>query len=243
MSAINIKNLSKKYMNGTVALSDINLDIADGDTIVLFGGTGAGKTTLLKIIAGLVEEYEGEINLDGKCAKELTVENRNVAFATFDFMKRRQAVYDVLAFPLRLRKLDGAYINERVRSIADLLEIKDILYEKVAVLSRYIIAKVAIARALVRDAEIYIFDSLLEDLPQEHRYELLLVIMKLRERIKGTFIFATEDYFTTLFIPGRIIVMNYGYIDKIGLAKEIYENGNAVAAKTILKKIGENIYE
>ena len=232
MASLTIKNLTKKYFGGTVALSDISMEIEAGGTVVLLGGKDAGKTTLLKIIAGLIKDYEGEIYIDGVPAKEIPIENRNIAYATLDAMKKRKTVFETLTYPLRLRNTDCSEIAVRLNETADLTGIVDILTDRIDMLTPYLKTKVAIARAVMRTAGIYIFDSLFDCLPEDERYELLVLMREIRRRTGGTFIFATEESSTAFSIDGKVVLMSYGYISQIGTMKEICGNpANKIIAK------------
>ena len=159
MGAIKITNIGKIYPNGTRALEDVNIEINDGEFVVLVGPSGCGKTTLLRMVAGLEDITEGEIFIGEKVVNEVAPKDRDIAMVFQNYaLYPHMSVYDNMAFSLKLRKLPKSEIDKKVKDAARTLEISELLERKPKALSGGQRQRVAMGRAIVRSPEAFLMD-------------------------------------------------------------------------------------
>ena len=160
MGAIQINSVGKIYPNGTRALEDVNIEINDGEFVVLVGPSGCGKTTLLRMVAGLEDITEGEISIGEKIVNEVAPKDRDIAMVFQNYaLYPHMSVYDNMAFSLKLRKLSKSKIDEKVKEAAKILEIGELLERKPKALSGGQRQRVAMGRAIVRNPEAFLMDE------------------------------------------------------------------------------------
>ena len=165
MGAIQINSVGKIYPNGTRALEDVNIEINDGEFVVLVGPSGCGKTTLLRMVAGLEDITEGEISIGEKIVNEVAPKDRDIAMVFQNYaLYPHMSVYDNMAFSLKLRKLSKNEIDEKVKEAAKILEIDELLERKPKALSGGQRQRVAMGRAIVRNPEAFLMDDPLSNL-------------------------------------------------------------------------------
>ena len=210
---------------GVVAVQQFNLDVADGEFIVLVGPSGCGKSTTLRMIAGLEEISEGELLIDGKVMNDVEPKDRDIAMVFQSYaLYPHMTVYDNMAFPLKLRKMDKAEIDKRVREAAEILDITQYLDRKPKALSGGQRQRVAIGRAIVRDPQVMLMDEPLSNLDAKLRNQMRAEIIKLRERINTTFIYVTHDQTEAMTLGDRIVIMKDGFIQQIGTPQEVFDH-------------------
>ena len=174
MGAINISNVGKVYPNGTRALEDVNIEINDGEFVVLVGPSGCGKTTLLRMVAGLEDITEGEISIADNVVNEVAPKDRDIAMVFQNYaLYPHMSVYDNMAFSLKLRKLPKEEIDKKVKEAAKTLEIDELLDRKPKALSGGQRQRIAIARAFIKDAPILLLDEPTSALDHKSREEVL----------------------------------------------------------------------
>src|SRR4028118_1243195 len=165
MAAIEMKNIIKKYGDGFPAVNDVSLDIADGEFMILVGPSGCGKSTLLRMIVGLEDISSGDMIIGGKRVNDKAPRERNLSMVFQNYaLYPHLTVYENIAFPLRLAKMDDAEVKKRVTEAADVLELHEHLERKPANLSGGQRQRVAMGRAIVRQAEAFLFDEPLSHL-------------------------------------------------------------------------------
>ena len=186
------KGASEKKTNlqvtekGVVAVQEFNLDIADKEFIVLVGPSGCGKSTTLRMVAGLEEISEGELYIDGKLVNDVEPKDRDIAMVFQSYaLYPHMSVYDNMAFPLKLQKMDKEEIDRRVREAAAILDITQYLDRKPKALSGGQRQRVAIGRAIVREPKVLLMDEPLSNLDAKLRNQMRSEIIKLRHEIKG----------------------------------------------------------
>lgn len=222
MTKVRIENLVRSY--GPVkVLKDIALDIEEGEFVVLLGPSGCGKSTLLSAIAGLDDIQGGRILFDGKDVSQLEPSQRQIgmvfqSYALYPTMSARAN----MAFALRVAGAPKAEMDERVAWAAGLLQISHLLDRKPGQLSGGQRQRVAIGRALVRRAQLFLFDEPLSNLDAKLRAEMRAEIKSLHEKLGATFIFVTHDQIEAMTLATRIAVMNGGMIEQFGTPDEIY---------------------
>jgi len=216
MAGISIERVSKKFADGSLAVSDVSLDIADGEFVVLVGPSGCGKSTLLRMVAGLEELSGGRIVLDGRAINDLPAKDRNIAmvFQTYALFPH-MSVEKNLSFGLRLRGTPRAEADRRVREAAELLRLEPLMQRKPGQLSGGQRQRVAIGRALVREPAAFLMDEPLSNLDAKLRVHMRTEFARLRERLRTTTIYVTHDQIEAMTLGDRVCVMRDGVIQQV----------------------------
>ncbi len=210
---------------GVVAVQAFNLDIADKEFIVLVGPSGCGKSTTLRMVAGLEEISAGELYIDGKLVNDVAPKDRDIAMVFQNYaLYPHMTVYENMAFPLKLRKMDKAEIDRRVREAAEILDITQYLERKPKALSGGQRQRVAIGRAIVREPKVLLMDEPLSNLDAKLRNQMRAEIIKLRQKINTTFMYVTHDQTEAMTLGDRIVIMKDGFIQQIGTPQEVFDH-------------------
>jgi len=230
MSSVRLENINKSF--GSInALSNLNLEIKDGEFFVLLGPTGAGKTTTLRIISGLEMPDSGNIFFNKEQYNNVQPAFRDTSYVFQQYsLYPHYSVYDNLAFPLRspLRKLDKKTIDDRVLHIARLLKIENKLNNKATQLSGGEMQRVSLGRALVREPNIYLMDEPLSSLDAKLREELRVELKKIQTDLNATILYVTHDQIEATTMADRIGVLKEGILTQVGTPQEIYEEPNSI---------------
>lgn len=225
MATISIQNLKKEYDGHIVAVDDFNLDVQDGEFIVLVGPSGCGKTTTLYMIAGLESITAGDIFVDGKCISNVESKDRDIAMVFQSYaLYPHLTVEKNLEFPLKMHKIPKKIRKEKVLAVADILNIKDLLKRKPHKLSGGQQQRVAIGKAIIREPKLFLMDEPLANLDVFLRNQMRIELIKLHRKLGATFIYVTHDQVEALTLGTRVVVMKDGRIQQIGTPKEIFEN-------------------
>ena len=233
-SVVSLKDINFKYSN-EVILNNISLDIYDKEFITLLGPSGCGKTTTLRIIAGFETPQEGEVFFDGEKVNDLPPNKRNVntvfqKYALFPHLN----VFDNVAFGLKLKKLPKKEIEEKVRRMLAVVDLKGYEKRPVRALSGGQQQRVAIARALVCDPKLVLLDEPLGALDLKLRKDMQIELKQLQQKTQKTFVYVTHDQEEALTMSDRVCVMNNGVIAQIGTPEDVYnEPANAFVADFI----------
>ena len=224
MTQLILRDLVKRY-GETEVLHSINLDVAEGEFAVLVGPSGCGKSTTLRMIAGLEEVTEGEIEINGRVVNNLEPKERNIAmvfqnYAIYPHMSVRRNI----GFGLKTSKLSKADKNARIDEIAGILGMSELLERKPSQLSGGQRQRVAIGRAMVRDPAVFLFDEPLSNLDAQLRTQMRLEIKKLHKRVHKMMIFVTHDQVEAMTLADRIVIMKDGHIQQIGSPAEVYHS-------------------
>lgn len=222
MSKIEIKNINKSF-ESIAALKNISFTSKENEFITILGSSGCGKTTLLRIIAGLEKENSGKVLIDGQDVTYKAPKDRNISmvFQTSTLYPQK-TVYENIAFPLKLQKMDKKEIQEKVEQLAKKMEIYDLLDRKPNTLSGGQKQRVCIAKALIKTPKIYLFDEPLSSLDANLKNKMREELKELHKNTGAVFIYVTHDQSEALYLGDRIIVMNNGKIEQIGTVDEIY---------------------
>jgi multiple sugar transport system ATP-binding protein len=226
MAEVILQGINKSF-GETPAVSDLDLEIADGECVVLLGPTGAGKTTTLRLIAGLDRPDNGRILIGGYDVAKEAPAGRDVAFVFQQYsLYPHLSVYDNLAFPLRspARRLDKNEIDRRVREVARMVRIDHKLDNRSTRLSGGEMQRVAIGRALVRRPAIYLMDEPLSSLDAKLRAELRLELKRIQKDLGSTLLYVTHDQIEAMTMADRIGILTEGRLAQIGTPREIYSN-------------------
>lgn len=225
MANLVLKNINKVYDNNVQAVFDFNLDIQDKEFIVFVGPSGCGKSTTLRMIAGLEDITSGEFYVDEKLMNDVEPKNRDIAMVFQSYaLYPHMSVYENMAFGLKLKKVDKAEIERRVKEAAKILEIEEYLDRKPKALSGGQRQRVALGRAIVRDAKVFLMDEPLSNLDAKLRVQMRSEIIKLHEHIGCTTVYVTHDQTEAMTMASRIVVMKDGYIQQVGAPKDIYNH-------------------
>ena len=248
MAEVILKNLKKVYPNttkekkpkkgepekkqnllvteeGVLAVQDFSLTIRDKEFIVLVGPSGCGKSTTLRMVAGLEEISGGELYIDGKLMNDVAPKDRDIAMVFQNYaLYPHMTVYENMAFSLKLKKVDKAIIDQKVREAAEILDITQYLDRKPKALSGGQRQRVAIGRAIVRDPRVFLMDEPLSNLDAKLRNQMRAEIIKLRQRIDTTFIYVTHDQTEAMTLGDRIVIMKDGVIQQIGTPQQVFDH-------------------
>ena len=224
MASISLQGISKNFGEIT-ALSDVQLDIADGEFFVLLGPSGAGKTTTLRVIAGLEQPDAGLVRMNSEDVTTAAPAQRDCAFVFQQYsLYPHLTVYENLAFPLRapMRKTPEDEIKRRVERVAATLHIESKLQRKATALSGGEMQRVAIGRALVREPRVYLMDEPLSSLDAKLREELRVELKRLQRQSGATVVYVTHDQVEATTMADRIAILEEGRIQQVGTPEEIY---------------------
>ena len=211
MGAIQINSVGKIYPNGTRALEDVNIEINDGEFVVLVGPSGCGKTTLLRMVAGLEDITEGEISIGEKIVNEVAPKDRDIAMVFQNYaLYPHMSVYDNMAFSLKLRKLSKSEIDEKVKEAAKILEIGELLERKPKALSGGQRQRVAMGRAIVRNPEAFLMDEPLSNLDAKLRVQMRAELGQLHTQLETTTLYVTHDQVEAMTMGDRVAVIRKG---------------------------------
>ncbi|WP_333716946.1 ABC transporter ATP-binding protein, partial [Gordonia sp. (in: high G+C Gram-positive bacteria)] len=225
MADIVLDKVSKKYPDGSTAVHEVNIDIADGEFIILVGPSGCGKSTTLNMIAGLEDITSGELRIGGERVNERAPKDRDIAmvfqsYALYPHMSVRQNI----AFPLTLAKLDKDTINKKVEEAARILDLTSYLDRKPANLSGGQRQRVAMGRAIVRSPKAFLMDEPLSNLDAKLRVQMRAEISQLQRRLGTTTVYVTHDQTEAMTLGDRVVVLRGGYVQQIGSPQELYNN-------------------
>ena len=228
MSKITIKNLEKSFNNNKV-IKNFNINISDGEFIVLVGPSGCGKSTLLRMISGLESIDQGEIYLDTKLINNLIPSKREIAMVFQSYaLYPHMNVFENMSFGLKMEKIPKNEIHDKVKSAAATLQIEDLLERKPKQLSGGQRQRVAIGRAITRNPKVFLFDEPLSNLDAALRSEMRVEISKLHKKLKSNIIYVTHDQIEAMTLADRIVVLNNGIIEQFGTPNDIYSDPNNI---------------
>ena len=224
MANISLQHLDKIYDNHVQAVYDFNLEVKDGELIVLVGPSGCGKSTTLRMIAGLEDITEGRLLLDGKDITALPAKDRDMAMVFQNYaLYGHMTIYENMAFSLTLRKEDPNVIHRKVLAAAQILGLTDQLNKKPKQLSGGQRQRVAMGRAIVRNPKVFLFDEPLSNLDAKLRGATRREILLLHKRLNATMLYVTHDQTEALTLADRIVCMSMGRVQQIGTPLELYD--------------------
>ncbi len=225
MAAITYEDVSKIYDDGTRAVEDFDLEIADGEFMVLVGPSGCGKTTALRMLAGLEEISEGEIRIADRVVNDLTPRERDIAMVFQSYaLYPHLSVYDNIAFSLKLHKVPKAEIDKRVRDAARILDLEPFLKRKPKALSGGQRQRVAMGRAIVRQPSAFLMDEPLSNLDAKLRVQMRAEISELQRNLGVTTLYVTHDQVEAMTMGDRVAVMRKGELQQAAEPQELYDH-------------------
>ena len=224
MSTVQLKNIFKKF-DHTAVLHNINLEIGEGEFVVLVGPSGCGKSTTLRIIAGLEDVTEGEVIIDDEVVNLIEAHHRNIAMVFQNYaLYPHKNVRENIVFGLKRAKVAKDVIEERLKKAARMLELEEFLDRKPSQLSGGQRQRVAMGRVIVRDANLFLFDEPLSNLDAKLRNRMRSEIRKIHREYKTTSIYVTHDQIEAMTLGDRIVIMRDGRIEQLGTPMDIYLN-------------------
>jgi multiple sugar transport system ATP-binding protein len=225
MAQVTFENVRKVYPDGTVAVKQLSLEIADGELMVFVGPSGCGKTTALRMVAGLEEISDGEIRIGNEVVNTLAPRDRDVAMVFQNYaLYPHKTVFENLAFPLKLRKFSAAEIDERVQRIARLLELEEHLKRRPRQLSGGQRHRVAMGRAIVREPRAFLMDEPLSNLDAKLRTQMRAEISFLHKALAITTIYVTHDQVEAMTLGQRVVVMRKGELQQVASPQDLYDH-------------------
>lgn len=225
MPEVNLRHLDKIYDGGVQAVYDFDMDIHDGEFIVLVGPSGCGKSTTLRMVAGLEDISNGQLIIDGKDCTRMPPKDRDIAMVFQNYaLYGHMTIYENMAFSLTLRKEDKLVIHRKVMAAAEILDLKTQLNKKPKQLSGGQRQRVAIGRAIVRNPKVFLFDEPLSNLDAKLRGSMRRELMLLHKKLNATIMYVTHDQTEALTLADRIVCMSMGHIQQIGKPIELYEH-------------------
>jgi ABC-type sugar transport system ATPase subunit len=220
--AIEVVNLSKQY-GEVIALRHVSLEIGPGEFLVLLGPSGCGKSTLLKIIAGLEDASEGEVYINGRLANYLRPRDRDVAMVFQNYaLYPHMSVETNIGFPLAMRKVPRAEVDARVRDVAALLGLTELLKRLPEELSGGQRQRVALGRAIIREPVAFLMDEPLSNLDALLRVQMRTELLKLHRRVGRTTVYVTHDQVEAMTMADRIMVLRDGIVQQVGRPGDVY---------------------
>ena len=224
LAEITFSDVAKVYPDGTRAVSNFDLDISDGEFVVLVGPSGCGKTTALRMVAGLETVTEGEILIGGRVVNNLPPKDRDVAMVFQSYaLYPHMSVFDNMAFGLKLRKLPSAEIRARVERAARLLGLDEFLDRKPRALSGGQRQRVAMGRAIVREPQAFLMDEPLSNLDAKLRVQMRAEISALQRDLGTTTVYVTHDQIEAMTMGDRVAVIRKGLLEQTAPPQELYE--------------------
>ena len=228
MAQVHLRGVKKSYEKLEV-IHGIDMEIADGEFIVIVGPSGCGKSTLLRMIAGLERITGGEVAIGERVVNQLEPKDRDIAMVFQNYaLYPHMTVYENMAYGLKIRKLSKDDIDARVRKAAKTLELEKLLERRPRQLSGGQRQRVAMGRAIVREPAVFLFDEPLSNLDAKLRVQMRLEIKRLQRELGVTSIYVTHDQVEAMTLADRLIVMNAGVADQIGTPMDVYDQPSSV---------------
>jgi multiple sugar transport system ATP-binding protein len=224
VAELEFRGLRKAFADGTLAIDDLDLGVADGEFLVLVGPSGSGKTTVLRVAAGLERATSGDVLIGGEIVNDVAPPDRDIAmvFQTYALYPH-MTVYENMAFGLKLHRVAKSEIRPRVLSAAKMLELDDLLKRKPAQLSGGQRQRVAMGRAIVREPAAYLMDEPLSNLDAKLRVEMRTYLAALHQRLRTTTLYVTHDQTEAMTMGDRVAVMRNGRLQQVDIPQVLYD--------------------
>jgi multiple sugar transport system ATP-binding protein len=225
VAEIELKDVTKRYPDGTEAVKKMNLTVNDGEFMILVGPSGCGKSTALRMIAGLEDISEGELYIGGELVNDLAPRDRDIAMVFQNYaLYPHMTVRENMGFALKLAKEEKEETNKRVEEAARILDLSEQLDRKPANLSGGQRQRVAMGRAIVRNPAAFLMDEPLSNLDAKLRVQMRTEVSRLQQRLGTTTIYVTHDQTEAMTLGDRVAVMRLGIVQQVGAPQELYDN-------------------
>jgi len=223
VATIDLDKVTKRFSDDALAVREVDLQIADGEFVILVGPSGCGKSTTLNMIAGLEDITSGELRIGGKRANERAPKDRDLAMVFQSYaLYPHMSIRDNIAFPLKLARAGRATIEARVADTADMLGLTDLLDRKPATLSGGQRQRVAMGRAIVRNPQAFLMDEPLSNLDAKLRVQMQASVARLQKRLGVTTVYVTHDQTEAMRLGDRVVVMRDGAVQQVGVPQSLY---------------------
>jgi multiple sugar transport system ATP-binding protein len=223
MAQITLDNLTKRYPDGYEAVRDMNLEIKDGEFVILVGPSGCGKSTALRMIAGLEDITEGELRIGDDVVNDKAPRDRNIAMVFQNYaLYPHMSVRDNMGFALKLKRVDKDEIDQKVTEAARILDLEQHLDRKPSQLSGGQRQRVAMGRAIVREPAVFLMDEPLSNLDAKLRVQMRTEVSRIQQRLGTTTVYVTHDQTEAMTLGDRVAVMRAGLIQQVGSPMELY---------------------
>jgi len=223
VAEIVLEHVVKRYPDGALAVDDFNLEIADGEFIILVGPSGCGKSTTLNMVAGLEDITAGKLIIDGQVVNDKAPKDRDIAMVFQSYaLYPHMTVRENMGFPLRLAGMDKAAIRQKVDEAAELLELTQHLDRKPSNLSGGQRQRVAMGRAIVRSPKAFLMDEPLSNLDAKLRVQMRTQIARLQKSLGTTTLYVTHDQTEAMTLGDRVVVMRSGLVQQVGTPAHLY---------------------
>ncbi|MGX5660696.1 sn-glycerol-3-phosphate import ATP-binding protein UgpC [Castellaniella ginsengisoli] len=224
MATLSFRNVRKTYPGGVSVIHGLDMEVRDGEFVVIVGPSGCGKSTLMRMVAGLESVTGGEIAIGDRVVNDLEPAERDIAMVFQNYaLYPHMSVFDNMAYGLKIRRLGRDEIRRRVEDAARILELDQLLERRPRQLSGGQRQRVAMGRAIVREPAVFLFDEPLSNLDAKLRVQMRLEIQKLHQRLGTTSLYVTHDQVEAMTLAHRMIVMNKGVPEQIGTPAEVFE--------------------
>jgi multiple sugar transport system ATP-binding protein len=225
VAEITFNEVWKRYPDGFEAVKDMNLEVRDGEFMILVGPSGCGKSTALRMIAGLEDISEGDLVIGGERVNDLAPRDRDIAMVFQNYaLYPHMTVRDNMGFALKLAKVDESEIDRKVREAAEILDLNAHLDRKPANLSGGQRQRVAMGRAIVRDPKLFLMDEPLSNLDAKLRVQMRTQVARLQHQLGTTMVYVTHDQVEAMTLGDRVAVMRAGIIQQVDTPKTLYED-------------------
>jgi multiple sugar transport system ATP-binding protein len=225
MATITLDDITKRYGDGYEAVKHFNLEVADGEFLILVGPSGCGKSTALRMVAGLEDITEGRLLIDGDVVNDRAPKDRDIAMVFQSYaLYPHMTVGENMAFPLKLAKLPQEEIDKRVGETAKILDLEQHLDRKPANLSGGQRQRVAMGRAIVRSPKVFLMDEPLSNLDAKLRVQMRTEVSRIQSRLETTMIYVTHDQTEAMTLGDRVAVMRAGVLQQVDTPKNLYEH-------------------
>jgi multiple sugar transport system ATP-binding protein len=227
MADIVFQDVTKRYPDGYEAVKSMDLEIADGEFMILVGPSGCGKSTALNMIAGLEDISDGELRIGGEVVNQKAPRDRDIAMVFQSYaLYPHMSVRDNMAFPLTIMKVPKDQANKRVEDAADILDLKQHLDRKPSQLSGGQRQRVAMGRAIVRDPKAFLMDEPLSNLDAKLRVQMRAEVARLQDRLNTTMVYVTHDQTEAMTLGDRVAIMRAGTLQQVASPMELYNHPN-----------------
>ena len=244
MATVNLEKMTKVYPNGKPAVLDLDLDVAEGELMVLVGPSGSGKTTALRMVAGLEDITSGTLRMGGKVVNDLAPKDRNVAMVFQSYaLYPHMTVAENIGFSLKLRKVPKSEVQAKVKDAAALLGLTDYLDRKPSQLSGGQRQRVAMGRAIVREPSVFLMDEPLSNLDAKMRVQMRAEISRIQRRVGVATFYVTHDQTEAMTMGDRVAVLHMGELQQCDTPQYLYEHPNNLFVAAFIGSPAMNLYE
>jgi len=244
MAPVNLEKVTKIYPNGFKAVDELNLDVGDGEFMVLVGPSGCGKTTALRMVAGLEDITEGSVRISGRIVNEVSPKDRDIAMVFQNYaLYPHMTVGQNIGFALKLRKVPKAQIKKKVRETAELLGLTEWIDRKPGQLSGGQRQRVAMGRAIVREPSVFLMDEPLSNLDAKLRVQMRAEVSRIQRRVGVATLYVTHDQVEAMTMGDRVAVLSSGVLQQCDSPQALYDNPKNLFVAGFMGSPAMNLFE